>query len=154
KALLTLGAAYLFTATVALVHAFTFPGLFAPAGWLGAGPQTTAWLYMFWHAGFPLCVIGYARYPIEPVSGATERAAGAGRAILLAVVATIAAAAALTLLATAGHDLLPAIMAGNHYTPAMLVVITSVWALVVLALVVLWRRRPHSVLDVWLMVTL
>jgi len=30
-----------------IVHALTFPGLFAPAGLLGAGPQSTAWLYMF-----------------------------------------------------------------------------------------------------------
>ena len=36
------------------------PGLFSPTGLLGAGPQSTAWLYMFWHGGFPLLVIGYA----------------------------------------------------------------------------------------------
>ena len=29
---------------MAIVHALTVPGLFAPAGLLGAGPQTTAWL--------------------------------------------------------------------------------------------------------------
>ena len=28
----------------------------APAGLLGAGPQSTAWLYMFWHGGFPVAV--------------------------------------------------------------------------------------------------
>ena len=42
------------------MHALTFPGLFAPTGLLGAGPQTTVWLYMIWHGGFPLLVIGYA----------------------------------------------------------------------------------------------
>src|SRR6516164_5865085 len=60
RALLLLSSGYLFTAAAALVHAMTFPGLFAPAGLLGAGPQTTAWLFMIWHCGFPLLVLGYA----------------------------------------------------------------------------------------------
>ena len=51
---------YLFTALMAVPHALSFPRLFAPDGLIGAGPQTTAWLYMIWHAGFPLAVIGYA----------------------------------------------------------------------------------------------
>ena len=50
-------AAYLFTGCMAVVHTLSFPGLFAPGGLLGAGPQTTAWLYMFWHGVFPLLVI-------------------------------------------------------------------------------------------------
>ena len=45
-------------------------------------------------------------------------------------------------------------MAGNHYTPAMIGVVSSVWALSLLALWALWRRRPHSVLDLWLVVVL
>src|SRR6201997_4619978 len=53
-ALLLLASGYLFTAAAAHVHALTFPGLFAPAGLLNAGPQTTVWLYMIWHGGFPL----------------------------------------------------------------------------------------------------
>src|SRR3954470_10129009 len=56
-----LAAGYLFTAGLAVSHTLSFPGLFAPGGLLGASPQSTAWLYMFWHAGFPLCVIAYAR---------------------------------------------------------------------------------------------
>src|SRR5581483_3497934 len=65
-ALLTLASGYLFTAAMAVAHTLTFPGLFAPAGLLGAGPQTTAWLYMFWHAGFPLLVIAYALLKSRP----------------------------------------------------------------------------------------
>src|SRR5438094_9492793 len=59
-ALLVLASGYLFTACLALSHALSFPGLFAPGGVLGGGTQSTAWLYMFWHAGFPLFVIAYA----------------------------------------------------------------------------------------------
>src|SRR5438105_1746319 len=60
RALCVLASGYLFTAFMTVAHALTFPGLFSPTGLLGAGPQSTAWLYMFWHAGFPLIVIAYA----------------------------------------------------------------------------------------------
>src|SRR6187402_1008851 len=59
RALLLLASGYLFTALAAIVHALTFPDLFAPAGLLGAGTQTTVWLYMIWHGGFPLFVLAY-----------------------------------------------------------------------------------------------
>jgi signal transduction histidine kinase len=36
----------------------------------------------------------------------------------------------------------------------MATVVTSVWLFSLAALAVLWRRRPHSVLDVWLMVVM
>lgn len=153
RALLLLGAGYLFTAIMAFVHALTFPGLFAPGGLLGAGPQTTAWLYMFWHGVFPLAVIGYALLksmraePRQPADGATA-------SIVLAILAAGAAALAVSLLPTAGHELLPPIMRGNNYTPAMFGVVTAVWALSVAALAVLWLRKPHSVLDLWLMVVM
>src|SRR6266545_6413426 len=49
RALLLLASGYLFTAAAAIVHALFFPGLFAPAGLLNSGPQTTAWLYQIWH---------------------------------------------------------------------------------------------------------
>jgi len=63
-------------------------------------------------------------------------------------------ACALALLATAGDAFLPAIMRGNHYTPAMIVVVATVWASSFLALLMLWRRRPHTKLDTWLMVVI
>jgi hypothetical protein len=60
RALLVLASGYLFTSTMTVAHALSFPGLFAPAGLLGAGPQTTVWLYVFWHVGFALFVIAFA----------------------------------------------------------------------------------------------
>src|SRR6476646_4724314 len=60
RALLLLASGYMFTAAAAILHALTFPGLFAPAGLLGAGPQTTVWVYMIWHGAFPLFVLGYS----------------------------------------------------------------------------------------------
>jgi PAS domain S-box-containing protein len=152
-ALLWLASGYLFTAAMAVVHALTFPGLYSPTGLLGAGPQTTAWLYMFWHGGFPLAVIGYAlQKPIGAEAGPGFRSAGG--AVALSLIAVAAAVAAVTLLATAGEGALPAIMQGNGYAPLLIGVVSVVWALSFGALVVLWIRRPHSVLDVWLMVVM
>jgi signal transduction histidine kinase/CheY-like chemotaxis protein len=153
RALQILAGAYLFTAFMTVAHALTFPGLFAPTGLLGAGPQSTAWLYMFWHGGFPLLVIAYAYLKTSDA----EPRRPPGRPIL-AILGTAAAAAAVagafTLLGTAGQGLLPAIMRESHYTASMRTVIALIWGLSFLALGALWRRRPHSVLDLWLMVVL
>jgi PAS domain S-box-containing protein len=152
-ALLLLASGYLFTACIAIVHGLTFPGLVAPSGLLGAGPQSTAWLYMCWHGGFPVFVIAYARH--KENGGQTSLPCGrAAAAILGCVAAVLVVVGGCTLLTTAGHDALPTIMQGHHYTPMMRSVVASVWALSVLALVVVWRRRPHTVLDLWLMVVL
>ena len=156
RALLVLASGYLFTALMTVGHALTFPGLFAPGGLLGAGPQSTAWIYMFWHAGFPLFVLAYALLnsapgPAAPASGPSR---GAGRRDAFAVagpVLAVLAGGALLLLATAGQSLLPAIMEGHRYTPAMLAVVGSVWLFSLVAVLALWRGRPHSVLDLWLM---
>jgi diguanylate cyclase (GGDEF)-like protein len=153
RALLLLACGYLFTAFVAVSHALTFPGLFSPTGLLGAGPQSTAWLYMFWHGGFPLLVIAYARCRDEgrkkpPLPGRADVA------IVLSVGAVLVAVGGFTLLATAGHDALPAIMRGNRYTPVMIFVVSSIWLLSLFALLLLAHRRPYSVLDLWLMVAL
>ncbi|HZE59986.1 MAG TPA: ATP-binding protein [Burkholderiales bacterium] len=149
-ALHVLAAGYAFTALLAICHALSFPDLFASAGVLGGGAQSTAWLYMFWHGGFPLFVIAY---------GLLERgrpgSVSLGIGTLTGGVAALGAlVAALTWLATAGEGVLPAIMQGNRYTPAMIFVVSSVWLLSLATLLVLWRRRPHSVLDLWLMVVM
>src|SRR6185369_13074860 len=49
---------------------------------------------------------------------------------------------------------LPILLSGGHYTPIMLAVVSTVWFLSLAALAVLWLRRPHFVLDVWLMVVM
>src|SRR5260221_9858193 len=75
-------------------------------------------------------------------------------AMLGAITAVLAVVACLPWLATAGEGVLPAIMQSNRYAPAMIFVVSSVWLLSLAALLVLWRRREHSVLDLWLMVVL
>ncbi len=148
RALMILACGYLFTAIMLIVHTLSFPGLFSETG-LGAGPQTTAWIYMFWHGGFPAFVIAYAllkNNPHEAKQNYSRGSIASGIAVVLTTVSGLA------LIATVGHDLLPPIMIGNHYSPVMIFVVGSVWALSFIALSILWRRRPHTMLDLWLMV--
>src|SRR6202022_571014 len=46
------------------------------------------------------------------------------------------------------------LLSGGHYTSTMIGVVSAVWFLSFAALSVLWFRRPHSVIDVWLMVVM
>lgn len=155
RALFVLGCGYLFTASMTVVHTLTFPGLFAPGGLLGAGPQSTAWLYMLWHGGFPLFVTGYALVKRRESAVAPALPAGRqGTTLVLAFVGVLWVVAGLALLATVGQDLLPAIMQGNRYTPSMIFVISVVWLFGLGALLALWLSKPHSVLDLWLMVVM
>jgi len=151
RALLVLGGAYLFSALMAICHALSFPGLFSPGGLLGSGPQTTAWLYFFWHGGFAAAVIAYALLRDEPAMPVNK---GAGAAIATGVAVTLAAAVALMLLATAGHGALPVLMSGDGDHPAKYVVAWITWLATLGALPLLGRRRPLSVLDLWLMVVI
>ena len=148
RALLVLAGGYLFSAAMAVLHALSFPGLLSPAGVFGSGPQTTAWLYFMWHAGFAAALVAYALLP--RAAGPGPRAGSAGGVIAAAIAVALAAAVALMLLATAGHDFLPVIMRGDEDSPAKYAVAWATWLTTLAALPLLWRRRPLSVLDLWL----
>jgi len=150
RALAVLASGYLFAALMTAGHALSFPGLFSSAGLLGAGPQSTAWIYMFWHSAFPLFVLGYAWMKRRP----DEASATSSWHSLVWPIVAVALAGGLLGLATTGQSLLPAIMQGNRYTPATHAIVFSVWLFSLAALAVLWRGRPHSVLDLWLGVLL
>lgn len=153
RAVGALASGYLYTAATALLHMLSFPGLFSATGLLNAGPQSTAWIYMFWHAGFPLFVIAYALLKgrkHDRMSGKSVRAGW----LLFIIAAVLGLAGALAALATAGAHLLPQIMRGNGYTPQMFSVIGVTWGLCLFALVVLWKQRRDSTIDRWLMVVL
>jgi len=110
EALLKIGSPPAF---MTVAHALSFPGLFSPTGLLGAGAQSTAWLYMFWHVGFPLLVIAYTRLEISR----GDASGGPGRpsfAILGSAAVSFVVAGGFTLLATAGQGPLPAIMEDNR----------------------------------------
>jgi len=153
RSLWVLASGYLFTAFMTIPHALTFPGVFAPSGLLGAGPQSTAWMYTLWHGGFPFCVIAYALLKGEAREALLSRI-NPRAAVLSGIAAALVTVCGLTFLATVVGDALPAMLLNNRYTPLGITMLSSVWVLSALALTVLWRRRPHSVLDLWLMVVM
>src|SRR6202165_1698053 len=85
-ALLAIASGYLFTALMLIPWMLTFPGVFTPGGLLGAGLQSTTWIYILWHAGFPLLVIAYAL--LKDADPAKRWRGSAGAAILLSVAMT------------------------------------------------------------------
>ena len=143
--LLLLASGYLFSALMVLPHLLTFPGAFAPSGLLGAGLSTTAWLFVFWHLGLPVSVIGYA-YLID------ERRALGRSAIYWSITFVIGLACVLTWIVAVHDDILPALFVDQIGLTPLANRVTSIdFAISVVALVVLWLRR-RSVLDQWLIV--
>ena len=164
RALMVLACAYLFTALMTIVHALSYPGVFAAAGVLGGGRQTTAALYMFWHAGFPLFVLAYSMLKRREARAGAADAAGEpswlaparahDRVALAMPAATLGLAALLALYATVGHDWLPTFLYPDHFGLALTFSASAIWALSLVGVAALWRHRPHSVLDLWLSVSL
>jgi signal transduction histidine kinase len=145
RGLLLLAGGYLFSALIVIAHLLTFPGAFAPSGLLGAGLSTAAWLFIFWHLGLPVSVIGYA-YLID------ERRALTHSAIYWSVLFVIGLACVLTWIVVAHDDALPALFVDQvGFTPLANRVTSIDFVISVVALVVLWLRRK-SVLDLWLIV--
>jgi signal transduction histidine kinase len=153
RALLAISSGYLFTALMLIPWMLTFPGVFAPRGLLGAGLQTTVWLYILWHAGFPTFLLAYALLKdADPTKRVWRGPVHVG--ILSSVAVTAGIVCAAVLLITAADERLPRLM----FDPVRL---SPLWPyaagfaalLSALAGVVLWARR-RSVLDLWLMVVM
>jgi hypothetical protein len=96
----------------------TFPGVFAPSGLLGAGLQSTAWLYILWHAGFPMFVIAYALLKdADPTKQLWQGPMHVAILSSAAVTAGIVCVAAF--LVTAGDELLPRLMLDTVHLSAL-----------------------------------
>jgi signal transduction histidine kinase len=152
RALLVIASGYLFTALILIPWMLTFPGVFAPTGVFG-GLQSTAWLYIFWHAGFPMFVIAYALSKDANLNNRLSRGS-AGAAILASAAMTAGLVCVAAFLAAAENALLPRLMLDAVRLSALWFYAAAGAALVsALALSVLWVRR-RSILDLWLMVVM
>lgn len=148
--LLVLAGGYLYASVMASIHMLTFPGVFSPGGLLGAGPQTTGYLHVFWHLGLPVAVGAYLL-----VRNAAPQPTSRPRRALALMIATVAVlVAGITLFTTRGHDLLPPMLNGIHYSSAFNIGRYGQWIACAGAILLLWRSRTRSVLDLWLIVML
>jgi diguanylate cyclase (GGDEF)-like protein len=156
RALFALACGYLFTAFVAITHELSFPGVFTSAGLFGGGLQTTIWLYVSWHSGFPLCVLLYALFKhIESGTAMSATSYRASGVIITAGAASVLAfASLLALTIIANRNSLPALIHGTSFTPLMRISVASLCALCVAALVALWRQPQRTALDLWLIVVM
>ena len=153
RALLALASGYVFSGSFAFLQTLAFPGGYAPAGLIGDGPNSPAWIYVLWHTTFPAAILVYAFTKDTP--GAARPGRPAMTAIAITVAGVLAAIAVLTWIVTTKAEYLPSFYLtdvrfqtplGNQLNVALLL-----WGLTALA-VLLFRRR--TILDLWLMVTL
>ncbi len=152
RGILYLANGYLFTALAVACYALTYDDLFTDDGLFFPGPETTIWLYLAWHAGFPLFVLCYAMSDADPRPTKIRRAAN--RRIMWGIAGVVSSAVLLLLVLTVGHKLLPQLIIGGRFSPTMIAAITFICLTCAVAITVLLRRRVYSVLDVWMTVIL
>jgi signal transduction histidine kinase len=135
---------------IVIPHVLTFPSAFSPTWLLGAGLQSTGWLYVFWHVGFPIALLIYACLKDEkPTELSTEAPAFAVR---WSVIITVSSVCGVTWLTTSGERFLPRLfLDATHIAPLSHYLIAFEVLICVVALAMLWRKK-RSVLNQWLMV--
>lgn len=151
RAYQALAAGFLFSAIVGIAHCLSFPGAFSPNGLLGGNASSTAWISAFWRGGAPIAMAIYALLKTGKPTDEKRSAIG----ITVSVFSTFLAAIACVVLATRGADLLPQlVLPGGGWHNANLH--TAIGILLVLCLIAgtLLITRRHSLLDVWLLLSL
>lgn len=152
RALSVLSTGFLISGLLLVPHTLTFPGAFSPSGLLGAGLGTTYWIAVTRRLTYPISILLYVRLRhAEAVAGhGPEQPAPR---IILGVITAFAVTAAVTVLTTAGHDLLPPVFSNKTQVIRGYFVgyEAVIFAICVIATIMLLRKR-RSVLDVWLLV--
>ena len=153
-ALLALASAYIFSGSFAFLQTLAFPGGYAPAGLIGDGPNTPAWLYVLWHTTFPTAILVYAL--TKDAIGVSKLPARSTKAsIIITVVCVLAVIAVLTWIVTAKTEYIPSFFTddvrlqtkfGNQVNFML-----WLWGATVLTVLL---SRSRTILDLWLMVTL
>ncbi|CAG4896783.1 sensor domain-containing diguanylate cyclase [Paraburkholderia saeva] len=152
--LAALAGAYIYTAVTVVVQILVFPGVFSPTGLLGAGPQTAAWIWVFWHAGFPLFVAGslvvYRMLPGPLENGAFVRAG----CLLLGTPVCLSLFTGF--LAIHAQGMLPDIVVGRSYREVVLGP-AGISVATISALALAWfaiTTRLRTLLQLWIAVAL
>lgn len=142
-----------YTAAIQVMQFLSFPKLFLSDGALIGGPQTTIWLWCFWHAALPVAIFLYAMsewlWPNFSVKHSKRIATLFASFVLLLITASIAAV-------TVFHDKMPVLQIGDDFSRVTTTgLVPAIQAISVLALLVLWgATRFRSELHVWLGVAL
>lgn len=149
-----LGGACAFTAITVALQLLMFPGVFTRTGLFGAGPHSAAWMWVFWHAGFPLLVM-LAALMRDRLAGKPAALPSIDRWTWVLIGMPTLVAAALGMLAIQAN-----LSAPFHAAPEADALPGGrtgfvICALDVLAIVVvLLKGRLRTVLDLWVTIAL
>jgi diguanylate cyclase (GGDEF)-like protein len=149
-----LAGAYGFVMVMACAQLLTFPGALAGPGLLRAGAQGTAWIWMLWHAGFPVCIL--AALSVQALCLAAGGGEWLNRLSTGLMFGGPLAAVAASWAVVAGQAHLPHLIHGNDYTghanlPAGAVVLgTNLLAI----LACLRVTRLRDLLSLWVAVAM
>jgi len=149
--LLLIAAGTLYTVAIVMLQLLSFPVLLGGARILGAGPETTTWLWMFWHLGPPVCAMAYA------LTLRGEPVVVGRRAAAVAALIALSAAGLTALACTAGLPWLPHQVTGDDYSDVTRSGVGLGLQLVTAAaLALVWRmtRQRRTVLELWIGVSL
>lgn len=148
--LLLLGCACLFAALMAVLHLLTFPGAVLPGRSAIGGPQSAAWSFLLWMSGYAGLTL--AAVAVAAISPQWQVAPGlAARHAALAATLVVALVLGCALLATRQVEALPALMAGQAWTPLNTVIVYGALAMVVAAmLLILLRVGRQDAIFLWL----
>jgi diguanylate cyclase (GGDEF)-like protein len=111
-----LASAYSFAGLIGLALLLTFPNGVGLDQIIGARPDSSLWLWIFWQTGFPCLILAFAamrRAEGERRLTATQVA----RWTTVELTVTVLVVAGLTILVTRGQTLLPVLLRGDGYAP-------------------------------------
>jgi len=152
-----LASAYLFKALVMVPFLLTFPGGLLERDPVVGGPQSSAWVWTFWHFAFPIFVSVAAlihRHTSDAALPLLRLAATRSIAIVVAVTLTVLCLVGVTRF----HDQLPALidLSRKSVTPAFYVTCTLTGLATIIPAIYCWRegRRHQTILHLWLALTL
>jgi len=152
-ALALLAAGYVFSGLVVVPYALFVPGIYPRLVEVPGNSQVSFWIWIVWHTGAPLYILGYAL-----LERAALRIAPGVQALhrwcLWSLAATFAAVVLATLTTVGAADSLPRLIEGNQYDEFRLapggvaIIALNLAALIVLAA----TTRLRTALDLWLAV--
>lgn len=153
--LLLLTLTYLTSVLLSISHILTFPGVFSNGGLFHANPQSSVWLWVFWHTSFPVGALLYVLLH-KPLSRFKPNKKQFDQATGVFVLIVVAVVAVLSYVAIQSPSILPVIIEKNNYMK----LVTSgigpiVWVISLFAFVVVARvLGKKSTIGKWLTVAL
>jgi len=153
--LAALGVAYLYSSLIVIPHLLAFPQVVSANPLLEGGPQGAVWLWVFWHGGFPLLILGHCIIARQSPGRVIDEHSTRRLMVLLPIVVMLLVVA-LTWLAMHGQNFLPTLVVNGSYQHLS----TSATGIAVLALnsialaSIIWVSRLRSVSDLGLVLAM